>query len=163
MKFEKLNPVCGVLTINLSDMLAEHDKLRTSGYMHVYICFMMAEYASLQFKRSDGGIPKSDCVDDDKIMVQFREQWFSKVLNRICERETMETMESWNNQTIYSVDAWRYEVGAEHINSILSKLGATYYRRAYRKWVLNKAIAQHGDLEFRINVEVFTQDQQYYI
>ena len=153
MRFQSIDRYTGVFSISLSELIVEYDKPNAAGYKRSYICFVLCELASKYFTKLDGG-KVIDCVDDEKMTIQFRDQWNKKVLGR--EVDVGNTIDGWNEGTPYGVVNFGWDSLDEYIDAWNMQT-----RRDYRKCMMERVLEREGDMEFSFDVSVidFWRDQ----
>ena len=150
MRFVAKTAYSGILSFTLSELIEEYYKpkdVEYSGRVPSYICFLLDDLGSKFFIRSDGE-KNTSCLDDSAITVQFRAEWYRRVLG--CEVDTGgDTIENWNKGTRYSVENYGWESLEEYTDGC-----GLYRRREYRLAMMRDVLEREGDMEFSIEVWV---------
>jgi hypothetical protein len=153
MRFDSIDRHTGVLSISLSEIIAEYDKACVQGYKYSYICFMLSEVGSRYFTKVNGE-KMVDCLDDEKISEQFRAQWCEKVLGGV--KGSGDTIDGWNEGSKYGVGKFGWVNLDQYCDD--SDVNS---RRKYRIRMLRGVLKDIGDIEFSFvaSVEEFWRDQ----
>ena len=155
MRFTSNDKFSGVFSFSLSELIEEYQKPRDSGYMPSYICFMLDDLGSKFFIRTDGG-ENYGCLDDSLITDKFRAEWMKRVLGRDVDTGG-ETIEGWNKGTRYSVESYGWESLEEYSNEC-----NLVVRRQYRLAMMKDVLEREGDMEFSIEVWVYSALRKYF-
>jgi hypothetical protein len=159
MKFVSTDTVSGVFHVSLSEMIAEYGIKKPNRNHHDYLCFMVNYMATREFNTAKIEIPglcSPEYMYHDLIESQMYRQWGDKVFGSHEKLVWGDRMEEWNKGSEYSK-----QVMME--NPKFSGRGSfNITRREYREWMMNKVLADKGDLQFEFRVEVMSQLRSFF-